>query len=65
MKGGVVSGAADGNPKHQVSSGASKLELNSVKGGYVGTHIKVVCNNDGKWEVTGVAVGTGTTTIFA
>ncbi len=65
MKGGVLSGAAAGNPLGQVSSGASKLEITSAAGGYVGTHLKVVCNNDGKWEVSGIAVGTGTGTIFA
>jgi len=64
MKGSVVSGASNGAAKQQASSGASKLQLGTINGGAIGTHLKVICNNDSKWEVTGQAIGSGDTTIF-
>jgi cytoskeletal protein RodZ len=64
MKGSVVSGATNGTAKQQASSGASKLQLGTINGGAIGTHLKVICNNDSMWEVTGQAIGSGDTTIF-
>lgn len=65
MRGCVVSGAHNGNPKNQASSAAEKINTSSAKGGLVGSYYKLVCNNDGIWEVTGVAVGSGDATVFA
>jgi hypothetical protein len=65
MKGSVVSGASNGAAKQQASSGAEKIQCGTINGGAIGTHLKVICNNDGIWEVTGQAIGSGDTTIFA
>lgn len=65
VKGAVAVGSADGTVKTQVSSGSEKISTTSAAGGLIGSYYKVVCNNDGKWEVTGIGIGTGTTTVFA
>ena len=65
IKGAVTSGASDGAAKSQASSGASTVVLGTVNGGAIGTRIKLICDNDGKWNVTGSAIGSGDTTIFA
>jgi hypothetical protein len=64
IKGAVVAAAHNGASKVQASSGAEKISTTSAAGGLIGSTFKVTCNNDGKWEVTGVSVG-GDTTVFA
>ncbi len=65
VKGAVISGTADTAGKVQRSAGADKIELGSINGGTVGSIITMTCDNDSKWNVTGIATGTGDTTIFA
>lgn len=64
IKGAVTSGASNGTAKSQASSGVETVKLGTVNGGAIGTRIKLVCDNDGKWNVTGSAIGSGDTTIF-
>ena len=65
VKGAVTSGASDGAAKSQASSGADTVVLGTVNGGAIGTIITMTCDNDSKWNVTGVAIGSGDTTVFA
>jgi hypothetical protein len=65
IKGAVTSGASAGAAKSQASTGHEKVRLGTINGGAIGTRITMTCDNDKKWNVTGSAIGSGDTTIFA
>ena len=61
---GEIIVASSGDPgKMFVGNGSTHITISmsgSTTGGLVGTHIKLVCDNDGIWEATGFASGSGT-----
>lgn len=65
IRGAVTSGASNGTAKSQATAAASTVVLGTINGGAVGTRIKLVCDEDGVWNATGSAIGSGDTTVFA
>lgn len=68
LRGVVAAGKNDTDSvKLQVADGSTTTSISttSAAGGLVGTTLKLVCDRDGIWNVSGLSVGGGTTTIFA
>ena len=60
MKGSVLVSSAAGASYSYVADGITHMAISMVttSGGQIGTHLKLICDNDGVWNVTGKAVGT-------